>query len=103
MTVIKGMYDYQYSLSDVILPFKYKDDDVHTEMTDEEQRLYGLIIEFYNEMIKKVEKCETDLEVMKVFKNNSEIQFELCSFLKENGVSPHMIKVLVENIFLDLK
>lgn len=103
VTVIKGMYDYQYSLSDVILPFKYKDDDVHTEMTDEEQRLYGLIIEFYNEMIKKVEKCETDLEVMKVFKNNSEIQFELCSFLKENGVSPHMIKVLVENIFLDLK
>lgn len=102
LTVIKGLSEHSSMILDLILPFKYSEDDIHKEMTDEEQELHRLIVEFYNEMIKKVEDCETDLEVMKVFKDNSEIQLELCSYLKDNGVSPQMIKVFVDNIFMYL-
>ena len=99
VTVIKGMYDYQYCLSDMILPFRYKADDVHTEMTGEEQKLHRLIGDFYDDMIKNVSDCKSDLEVMKVFKVKTEIQSELTAYLENNGVSSQMIKKVVEDLF----
>ena len=103
VTVIKGMYDYQYCLSEMLLPFKYKADDVHTEMTGEEQKLHRLIGDFYDEMIKSVSDCKSDLEVMKVFKVKTEIQSELTAYLENNGVSSQMTKTVVENLFLYIK
>jgi hypothetical protein len=103
VTVIKGMYDYQYCLSEMILPFKYKADDVHTEMTGEEQKLHRLIGDFYDEMIKNVSDCKSDLEVMKVFKVKTEIQSELTAYLEKNGVSSQMIKMVVESLFEYIK
>ena len=103
LTVIKGITEHSSNVLDLILPFKYSGSDIHKEMSNEEQNVYRLINEFYNEMIEKVTACNTDLEVMKVFKDKSEILFELQSYLKDNGVSSQIIRAFVDNIFLYLK
>ena len=103
LIVIKGITEHSSNVLDLILPFKYSGSDIHKEMSDEEQNVYRLINEFYNEMIEKVTACNTDLEVMKVFKDKSEILFELQSYLKDNGVSSQIIRAFVDNIFLYLK
>ena len=103
VTVIKGMYDFQYCLPEMILPFRYKADDVHLEMTEEEQSLQRLIGDFYDEMIKSISDCNSDLEVMKVFKVKSEIQSDLMSYLERNGISSRMTKTVVEDLFEYIK
>lgn len=103
LTVIKGITEHSSNVLDYILPFKYSGGDIHKEMSDEEQNVYRLINEFYNEMIEKITACNTDSEVMKVFKDKSEILFELQSYLKDNGVSSQIIRAFVDNIFLYLK
>ena len=102
LTVIKGITEHSSNVLDHILPFKYSG-GIHKEMSDEEQNVYRLINEFYNEMIEKVTACNTDLEVMKVFKDKSEILYELQSYLKDNGVSSQIIRAFVDNILLYLK
>jgi hypothetical protein len=102
LTVIKGITEHSSNVLDYILPFKYCG-GIHKEMSDEEQNVYRLINEFYNEMIEKVTACNTDLEVMKVFKDKSEILYELQSYLKDNGVSSQIIRAFVDNILLYLK
>jgi hypothetical protein len=103
VTVIKGMYDFQYCLPEMILPFRYKADDVHLEMTEEEQSLQRLIGDFYDEMIKSISDCNSDLEVMKVFKVKSEIQSDLMTYLERNGISSRMTKTVVEDLFEYIK
>lgn len=68
-------------------------------MTAEEQNLYRLIVDFYNESISKVADCKSDSEVMKAFKDKSEIQSELESYLKNNGVTSQLITMFVTEIF----
>ena len=58
---------------------------------------------FYDEMIKNVSDCKSDLEVMKVFKVKTEIQSELTAYLEKNGVSSQMIKMVVESLFEYIK
>ncbi|MBQ2472433.1 MAG: hypothetical protein II508_07520, partial [Acholeplasmatales bacterium] len=77
----------------------HKADDVHLEMTEEEQSLQRLIGDFYDEMIKSISDCNSDLEVMKVFKVKSEIQSDLMSYLERNGISSRMTKTVVEDLF----
>jgi hypothetical protein len=72
-------------------------------MTGEEQKLHRLIGDFYDEMIKNVSDCKSDLEVMKVFKVKTEIQSELTAYLEKNGVSSQMIKMVVESLFEYIK
>lgn len=103
VTVIKGMYDFQYCLSEVVLPFRYKADDVHQEMTEEEHLLHRLIGYFYDKMIKSVSDCKSDLEVMKVFKVKTEIQSDLMSYLESNGISSQMTKMVLEDLFEYIK
>ena len=97
--VIKGIKEHPGSISDMILPIKVSCDDVHLEMTTEEQNLYRLIVDFYNESISKVADCKSDSEVMKAFKDKSEIQSELESYLKNNGVTSQLITMFVTEIF----
>jgi hypothetical protein len=103
VVVIKGMIDHPGYLSDVILPLKYHESEVHQEMTEEEQNLQRLIGEFYDEMIMKVSDCKYDMEVMKVFKDIFEIQSDLEAYLENNGVSSPMIKLFLEDSFQYLR
>lgn len=97
--VIKGMIDHPGYLSDVILPLRYHESEVHQEMTGEEQNLQRLIGEFYDEMIKIVSDCKYDMEVMKIFKDIFEIQSDLESYLESKGVSSQMTKTFLEDSF----
>ena len=84
---------------DMILPFKMNHDDIHQEISDEEKKLCRLTDEFYNARIRELECCQSDAEVIHAFKDNAEIQRELVTYLKDNGVSSEMITVFVENLF----
>lgn len=102
VTVIKGIKDHPGYISDMILPIKVSCDDVHLEMTAEEQNLYRLIVDFYNESNSKVADCQSGDEVMKAFKDKSEIQSELASYLENNGVTSQLITVFVDDLFNNL-
>ncbi len=99
VTAIKGIIDHPGYAGDMILPFKMNHDDIHQEISDEEKKLCRLTDEFYNARIRELECCQSDAEVIHAFKDNAEIQRELVTYLKDNGVSSEMITVFVENLF----
>jgi hypothetical protein len=99
VTVIKAMIDSSSCLSDKILPFRFKEDEVHQEMTQEEQQLQLLIKDFYNEMIQSVSECKSDMDAIKVFKDKGEIQSELRSYLENHCIYTDRINMFLNNIF----
>ena len=96
--LIKGAMDhsgYYYS----VIPAIYisRKEAVH-EMTDEDRHLSKLINDFFDCKINEVKGCNTDTEIMCVFKDNMEISSELRSFLEQNGIPNHMLSALSEEL-----
>ena len=93
------MIDSSSYLSDKILPFRFTEDEVHQEITIEEQQLQLLIKDFYNEMIQRASECKSDMDAIKVFKDKGEIQSELSSYLENHGIYTGKINLFLNNIF----
>ena len=96
--LIKGAMEHS-GYYDTVIPAIYirRKEAVH-EMTDEDRHLSKLINDFFDCKIDEVKGCNTDTEIMCVFKDNMEICSELRSFLEQNGVSYHMQSALSEEL-----
>jgi hypothetical protein len=100
--LIKGAMDHS-GYYDSVIPAIYisRKEAVH-EMTDEDRHLSKLINDFFDCKINEVKGCNTDTEIMCVFKDNMEICSELRSFLEQNGIPNHMQSALTEELLWHL-
>ena len=85
-------------LEEKMIPLKMSGEDKHVT-TQKEERLSVLISDFYNQKIKAVKDCDTDLGVMKVFQDPIELQNELKVFLDSNGMLQDYLKLGVDMIY----
>ena len=99
LTAYKALTDYCGYVEDVIIPFKIKNEDLHSETTPEEKYVIDLIEEFYDQKISAIKECKTDLDVMPLFTPDEETKSQLVGFLQRNNVSEWLINLYINQFF----
>lgn len=92
--LIKALIDHYGYIEGLTLPLKAKDEDMHSMVSDEEERLSHLITQYYQQMIDKVLCCKTEQDVMPLFPD-SQNYFKLKTFLVGNGIESKIIDSFV--------
>ena len=95
--LVKSMIDNYGYVEDRMIQLKTKDEDLHGEVSIEEERLALLITEYYGLLIDKVMNCRTESEVMPLFPE-TQGYLKMKEFLIGRGVSRHLIDSLVAPI-----
>ena len=94
LALLKALMDNLNRGKEMVLPIKTDDGDLHTIVSEEEEKLASLITEYYQNMIDKVMNCETESDVMSLFPISQSYQ-KLKSFLIDNQAEEYMIDTLV--------
>ena len=95
--------DHSGYVEDVFIPLKVKPEEQHSMVTAEENRLINFISEFYDQKIKAVLDCKTDLDIMPLFSTDQEICNQLELFLTEKGIPERLITSYVKQLFETLE
>ena len=93
---IKAIKEYYY-VENPIFPFRTFNDDLHNEVTLEEEKLSLLISEYYQQMIDNVKSCESEIDVMPLFPETQSYQ-KLKGFLLSRNVNETFVDKLLSPI-----
>ena len=91
--MMKSIIDYGYT-EENIMPLKTKENELHTNVSEEEENLAKLISEYYRVLINKVRSCDREMDVMPIFPITQDYR-ELRSYLVSHNVDEHLIDSIV--------